>query len=274
MAISLTQKSPARPSLLSLPLELYLEIFSSLAPQDIVEIKRSCRTLYCVVSSEEEALFSFLLKTDPDLAEASTVYRSTALPKTPPTLQSFFLLKRRVDVVDCLLRYVITDILNESFRMDVAEWSKDPTKRACFHDVINDIRPYFLLLGHFLEAFKGYFGCLIRERAATYSGADVRLLQSWILRHYSPHAAQRLTLVYRDLMRSLGRKLRPPSYANRTERTLRGWTHDPAKPEDCRDIAIWGGLQVRISYTISKIFNQSTNTDTEVSSRQYGASYP
>ena len=233
-------------------MELYLEIFSFLAPQDVVEIKRSCRTLYHVVSSEEESIFSSLLKTAPDLAEASTVYRSTALPKTPPTLQTFFLLKRRVDVVDRLLRYVITDILNESFRMDVAEWLQDLTKRACFHDIINDIRPYVLLLGHFLDAFKEYFGCLIRERAAVQSGVDARLLQSWILRHYSPHAAQRVTLVYRDLMRSLGRKLRPPSYANRTERTLRGWTHDPAKPEDCRDIAIWGGLQVRVYYTVYK----------------------
>lgn len=178
------------------------------------------------------------------MPEAFDIYRSTTLPRTLPTLDSLLDLQLRVNVVDRLLRYLITEILNESFRVDASEWYKDPTKRACFHDIINDITPYLLLLGHFFEAFKAYFASLLHEKGDVRSYNDIRFLQSWILRHYSPHAAQRLTLIYRDLMRSLGRKLRPPSYANRAERTLRGWTHDPAKPEDCRDIAIFGGLQV------------------------------
>lgn len=197
------------------------------------------------MSSEEETLFFFFLKRTDHLPEAFDVYQSTILPRTLPTLNSFIDLQFRVDVVDRLLRYVVTEILSESFRTDASEWYKDPTKRACFHDVINDIKPYLLLLGHFFEAFKAYFTCLLREKGDVGSDTEIRFLQSWILRHYSPYAAQRLTLIYRDLMRILGRKLRPPSYANRAERTLRGWTHDPAKPEDCRDIAIFGGLQVR-----------------------------
>lgn len=224
-------------------MELYLEIFFLLTPYEVVKIKYSSRALYHIVSSEEEALFSFFLRRSPHLLEAFKMYRSTVLPKTLPLLNTYFALKLRVDIVDRLLRYVITDILNESFRMDAAEWSRDPLKQACFDDVISDIRPYMLLLGHFLEVFKSYFGRTVQEKVAEHSYAEIRLLQSWILRHYTPYAAQRVTLVYRDLMRSLGRKLRPPSYANRTERTLRGWTHDPAKPEDCRDIAIFGGLQ-------------------------------
>ena len=231
--------------MLHLPLEIYLEIFFLLTPYDLIKTKHSCRTLYRVVSLGEEALFLFFVRKSTSLPKAFDVYRATALPGTLPTLNGLLALQSRVDVAECLVGHLITDILTESFRMDASEWLKDPTKRACYHDVINDIEPYLLLLGHFLEAFREYFAGLLREKAAVRSYADIRFLQSWILRHYSPHAAQRVTLVYRDLMRCLGRKLRPPSYANRAERTIRGWTHDPAKPEDCRDIAIFGGLQVR-----------------------------
>jgi len=253
----LTEHSSLQSALLSLPFELYLDIFLLLRPRDLISIKHSCRRLGYVVSSEEETLFFFFLKRTDRLPGAFDVYRSTILPGILPTLDGLVNLQSRVDVVDRLLRFLITEILNESFRADASEWYKDPTKRACFHDIINDIRPFLLLLGHFFEAFKAYFACLLREKGDVRSYDDIRFLQSWILRHYSPHAAQRLTLIYRDLMRSLGRKLRPPSYANRAERTLRGWTHDPAKPEDCRDIAIFGGLQVRTRYICCTVTQHS-----------------
>lgn len=198
-----------------------LEILILLAADDLVNLKQVCRSFYNIISAEEANLFSHCIKRSPELLQAYHLYTSVPLPATPPTLNSFYALQARVSIVDRLLRFVITDILSESFRMDASEW--DATKRGCFDDVIKDIRPHLTLVGHFLDAFRDYLGRLIRQRSILQTDI-IASIQSWILRHYSPYAAQRVSLVYRDLMRSLSRKLRPPSFANRTERTLRGWT--------------------------------------------------
>ncbi|KAL8828004.1 MAG: hypothetical protein Q9191_002841 [Dirinaria sp. TL-2023a] len=172
---------------------------------------------------------------------ALEIYGCTALPRVFPTLKHLVALTHRVNLVDKLARLLIIDILNEAYAQNISLWAKQPARWNTYQDAIQDIKPYFLLLGHFLEAFRANFVYLLS--VGFYQHDIAALLSGWVLRHYTPYASLRVCLAYRDLMSKLARKLRPPSYANSAERGLRGWTRDPAKPEDCQDIAVFGGLE-------------------------------
>lgn len=228
----------------SLPVELFLQITHDLCPREIVNLQLSCKTLYHIVSVQEEALVSMSLRNYPNIRLALEVYSCTTLPRVLPRLKDLIALTHRVNVVEKLVRFLITDILNEAYGHDIAVWAQQPTRWNTYQDAIQDVEPYFLLLGHFLEAFRANFVYLM-TRGFNWDSRDAiaSLLSSWTLRHYHPYASVRVCLVYRDLMDKLARRLRPPSYANAAERGLRGWTRDPAKPEECRDIAVFGGLE-------------------------------
>ena len=230
--------------LLFLPVELLLQVFHLLSPKDIVNVQLSCKTFYQIISVQEEALVSLYLRKHRDIRGAFEVYRCTALPTVLPRLNDLLGMMHRVDIVDNLVRILTTDILNETYRQDKSIWSKEPAKWTTYKDIINDIKPYFVLLGHFFEAFRAQFASLASKKPSLRGHKGLpSSLSSWIMRRYSPYAAIRVCLIYYDLMLKLGRKLRPPSYANAAERGLRGWTRDPAKPQDCHDIAVIGGLE-------------------------------
>ena len=214
-----------------------------MCPEEVVNLQLSCKKLHHIVSVQQEALVSIFLKKYGRVRLALEVYSCTALPRVLPRLKDLIALTHRVNLVDKLVRHLLTEILNEAYGQDISLWAQQPARRKTYQDAIQDIEPYFLPLGHFLESFRANFVYLLSGKFDWDShDALPLLLSSWALRHYTSYASIRVCLAYRDLMNKLARKLRPPSYANAAERGLRGWTRDPAKPEDCRDIAVFGGL--------------------------------
>ena len=216
-------------------------------PVDLVRLGQCCSTVRQMVYAQEKALASMFLRESCQLRFAFEVYKSTILPGAFLRLHDLVKLKLRRDIIDQLTKIIVTEIFDEVYSGRIAndaEWRDNPDRLQTWEDTVEDITPFFLLLYHFLEAYRSYFVLILSLDEKYCNQQDITsLISSWILRHYNPYAAVRLCMVYADLLSKLHRKLRPPTYAGAAERGLRGWTRDPAKPEDCRDILVFSGLE-------------------------------
>ncbi len=69
-------------------------------------------------------------------------------------------------------------------------------------------------------------------------------IEKRIIDRYHPEYLLKLHQMYKLLLAAFVRKLRPPSYAGRLERSLRGWSKTPASQDDIVKVLLLGGLRV------------------------------
>lgn len=68
-------------------------------------------------------------------------------------------------------------------------------------------------------------------------------IEKRIIDSYNPKQLLQVHQMYKLLLAAFVRKLRPPSYAGRLERSLRGWSKTPASQDDIAKVLLLGGIR-------------------------------
>ncbi|KAI9867768.1 MAG: hypothetical protein M1830_005746 [Pleopsidium flavum] len=118
-----------------------------------------------------------------------------------------------------------------------------------------------MTLHHFLESYRNILlGPLMNEARVSpnstplYGQSKVSLggaqttgdllsAEKSIINSYDPEQLLQVHQMYKLLVPIFVRKLRPPSYAGRFERSLRGWSQTPASQDDIVKVLLLGGIK-------------------------------
>ena len=234
---------------LNLPGELQLEILCELSPSDISSLRATCRAFHEVIHKQASPIVRHLIKTSIFREEYIGLY---PLPE-PPTavgLDYLYGTSHRLCVVRGLSHHMADFIMTKICRCHTSSQVRKFTPR--YNNMVANMIPALLVLFHFFESY----------RAALVISADKRIFggdndggttgffpnfaceESEIIRKYDTwKQLWRAHSMYRLLTVVFGLKLRPPSYAGKLERTLRGWGKKPATREDLVKLMVLGGLE-------------------------------
>ena len=234
---------------INLPGELQLEILYELSPSDISSLRATCRAFHEVIHMQASPIVRHLIKTSIFREDYIGLY---PLPE-PPTavgLDYLYGTSHRLCVVRGLSQHMADFIMTKIYRCHTSSQVRKSTPR--YNNMVANMIPALLVLFHFFESY----------RAALVRSADKRIFggdhdggttgffpnfaheESEIIRKYDTwKQLWRAHSMYRLLTVVFGLKLRPPSYAGKLERALRGWGKKPTTREDLVKLMVLGGLE-------------------------------
>ncbi|MCJ1226332.1 hypothetical protein MMC12_002982 [Toensbergia leucococca] len=109
--------------------------------------------------------------------------------------------------------------------------------------MIRNMRPLLLMIFHFFENYRiARTKSNNMDRAIT-SEDELVEVETRIMELYEPNDLYQAHAMYKFLILVITRKLRPPTYAGKMERSLRGWRQKPATSAEMAKLVVLGGLE-------------------------------
>ena len=211
--------------------------------REILNLRLVCRMFCATIDSNEVSIVRHLINQQP-LRRFAMLYQSLAVPM-PYTWKQLLGLCHRFHVVDHLANFLVHLMVSELHYVDPIEALNRSGIEAVITDIVPKIRPYLLMLFHFLEMYRAELA-KAAKRCDTLAENFVvahRRVETHIVRQYNGHAIHSFVTLTHYLMKIMMKYLRPAPYAGFLERRLRGWLAEPAPFEHCMRLLVIGGLE-------------------------------
>ncbi|KAI9834199.1 MAG: hypothetical protein M1819_003037 [Sarea resinae] len=231
----------------ALPNELQMQILSDIPFPDILSLRRSSRLLHRLITENEAPIVRHQIK---------HFFPEHLLELYPPPsadvdLHYLFSLARRQRIGRRLAFQVREYILREICLMDTAKKRRRFESRR--RKMEETITPALYTLMHFFENYRSALldYCIDLNRSPGQrrhtSPAD---LEIEIMKTYDSQRLMQAHEIYKLLLQSFARQIRPTTYAGLMERLYRrGWTRPPPSDGDAATLLVLGGIE-----EIGKIF--------------------
>lgn len=235
----------------TLPNELQIQILCGLQFDELLALRLSNTSFFNLIHQNESPLVRHLIKND-----APRLLLDLWPPPQIPQAASFayFLgLTHREIVVRDLATHIADFIMIKICRRTTK------SQQEGFHPRYQRIRsrcePLILTLYHFFESYRNVLMKPVinetsgsRKSGPLYSPsldqlASPREIEKKIIDRYDTKQLLQVHQIYKLLLAAFVRKLRPPSYAGRLERSLRGWSKTPASQDDIVKVLLLGGIR-------------------------------
>lgn len=214
---------------------------------------------FCVTIDTYQASITRHLIDKKPLREFAMLYRSLAIP-IPYSLGHLFDLSHRFHVVNHLAELLARLIVTTLDQTCLTDLAKHPELQAETTMMALKMRPYLLMLSHFLEMYRAELAEVVKTcdiSVKTKRDAALDHAEAHVIQRYNGHVVHSLCSLAHFLIMVIARKLRPASYAGSLERRLRGWSTEPATAAECMRILVMGGLEsVHMVISIPKFSNR------------------
>ena len=237
--------------LLALPNELQVQILCELEFADLLALRLTNTILYSLIHQNESPIVRHLIKhKTPELL--SSLWPPPQRPESASF--SYYLgLAHRLVVVRDLATHIADFIMIKL----LSKTTKSQQEGFCLqHQRMNSrCQPLILILYHFFESYRNNLLAPFSNKASRvenpgppyssilYQIGGPQEIEKGIINGYNPEQLLHVHLMYQLLLSALKCKLRPPSYAGRLERTLRGWRKTPASEGDIVKVLLLGGIE-------------------------------
>ena len=227
--------------LAALPVELQVQILTLLSFHDILSLCRTARFFQHVITLNQSQIVR------EQTAKEIAPWMLDLYPPPPPSrvhLHYLAGLRHRLAICSRLSSRVADYITREIFRRTSAK------SRARFqkqHDGMQrKMVPLLSALFHYFESFRAAYVNEIQR-----DGPNIKVpgnpggnsFEEVILCGYDGRVLLQAVQMYKLLYTAFGRRLRPPTYAGRLERSLRGWRRPGPSHNDLAKILIIGGIR-------------------------------
>lgn len=246
-------RSASIPALYRFPAELQLQIVCDLSYSDLLSLRQASRASYQLVAVNEAHIVRHHMAhvVPPHMAK---LYRASAT--ADPSLRFLAGLAKRLDICNSLAGLIAEHMTTFWFRRTTAASKK---KFAPQQEVMRRrmVPPLFTLLHHF-EKFRDLYITRLAPMTlpADFDPSSWEVWERDTLGDYDDQVLEQAHMMYTVLIESLVRQLRPPSYAGRLERSLRGWNrHRPPEHQMVKVILVGGIPEVERILRI-KNYNQ------------------
>ena len=209
----------------------------------MVALRSACRRSYNLVQFHQSPIVRSLVKQDSTFKSAAVLYPPPPAPELA-TWGYIYQLSHRLAVVHRLSQQIASFIVQKVYRKTIEEFADQ------YENMINNMEPLLLHIFHFLEQYRAALidSVKIRTQECDEVNQHIRCREHLqeemkILEQYDIKILSRTDAMYKVLCMIVVRKLRPPSYAGKFERALRGWSREPAREEDIVKLLVLGGLE-------------------------------
>ncbi|KAL2171916.1 hypothetical protein VTG60DRAFT_1303 [Thermothelomyces hinnuleus] len=225
----------------SLPNELQIEIIASLPLSDVLNLRLASRSLHALVSLNETPITRY------HLDHHVPAYAKRLYPPPEGTPLNFHYLCglwHRLHVAAKLSYLICEWVTKEMFFRNTEE------KRRQFAPQTERMRrrliPMVFTVFHFFETYRKLHLKYIVENGYGLHKTPytVNPIEAEILKMYDDRTLFQVHEVFPLVMASFDRRLRPPSYVGRVERSLRGYLREKPPEEVHVAILCLGGLRV------------------------------
>ncbi len=228
-----------------------------LAFDELLALRLSNSSFNQAILQNESHLVRHILKRD----TPSLVLNLWPPPEPPqPTTISYLSALNHRDAVAWKMATHIADFI----MIKICRRTTGPQQAAFafpFRRIRSRTQPLILTLYHFFECCRREIlltpvtkqeprlleslapdGSLAPDSGTPYRQCYFAFMQATIIGSYDPKQLLQVHQMYQLILAAFVRKLRPPSYAGRFERTLRGWSKAPATQTDIAKVLLLGGL--------------------------------
>lgn len=227
-----------------------MQILCGLDFADMLALRLTHTSFYNLILQNESPIVRHLIKHDaPQLLV--DLWPPPQLPQ-PSSLSYFLGLTHRNVVVRELATYIADFIMIKICRQTTKVQQDGFYPR---HQRIRSrCQPLLLTLYHFFESYRNHLVAPVLNEASGFTKVgpldfstfpqlgNTQELERMIIDRYDPERLLQVHQMYKLLLAAFVRKLRPPSYAGRFERTLRGWRKTPASQDDIVKVLLLGGI--------------------------------
>lgn len=227
------------PPLYRLPAELQLQIILHLSYTDLLTLRRTSRPLYALIAvNEAHVVRHYLNHVVP--RHAVELYRPSSANLT---LSFIARLAHRYRVCDRLARLIAEHLTIFWFRLTTHDSVKRFAKRQ--QTMRRRMVPPLLTLFHHFETLRALYVHRLAGPDADPQSETV-YWEQWeceTLESYDARVLLHAHMMFSVLIHSFQLHFRPPSYAGRLERSLRGWTRNKPSERDLIRVIMIGGLR-------------------------------
>ncbi|KAI1435688.1 F-box domain-containing protein [Xylaria sp. CBS 124048] len=274
---SLRKKSVSFDQLFAnLPNELKIQIIASLPLSDLLSMRLASRSWHAMITLNESSITRYHLE------HHVPAYATRLYPTPRPSAMKLHYLCgiwHRLHVAS-KLSFLISERVTKEIFLRTTESQRNEFAPQ-YERMRRRLVPLLFTIFHFFETYRALHLEYIKER-----GHGLRLepytinpIELKVMNMYDDHTLLRVHQVFPLVISSFCRRLRPPSYAGRFERSLRGYLRD--KPEDEVYVAALcvGGLRQVEKFwevkgyntrrsAVDTWYNSVTNEQVEHASRQ------
>lgn len=237
---------PFAPIFNNLPQELRIQVLCQMSLSDVLCMRLVCRKFRDFVDSSQSSIVRHFTEVRP-LEQIASLYQPvTSL--APRTFQNLFGLSRRYHVVKNLSDFLANRLVANIHRLSSWDLHERPDLmlELVSQKMALKVEPYLLMLFHFLETYRAELARLVRsdDIFSNATKEDInRNAEASAVRQYNGHIVHNLSALCHFLIVTIMMRLRPASYAGFLERTLRGWSGEPASEAQCVELLVLGGLE-------------------------------
>ncbi|KAH8727154.1 hypothetical protein GQ44DRAFT_725442 [Phaeosphaeriaceae sp. PMI808] len=233
--------SPFLDALVQLPNELHLHILRELCVADVLSLRRTSRVLNDLITGNAPALVRHWVRCR--LGDLHLRLYPTPGPNTADF--PFLLAMRRRHIASIRLTRLLTDHL-----VRYPSEQSCPRQKQLWTSVYERMMPLVFGVGFFLDEHRRLLleRDLGRIRPRSHIGYNVCTTngiteqEMKIMKRLDPPLRLQYFYMYCFIVQVLMRKLRPSSRTGPVEKFLRGWSSQPACPEDVAFFLILGGI--------------------------------
>lgn len=236
----------------SLPNELQLQIIAPLPVPTILNLRLASRSFHGLISLNESTIARH------HLSASVPRYAINLYPSLDPshiTLHYLCSLWHRLHVAAKLAKLIAEHTTKEIFLRDTEakyiEFQPQHNRMRC------RLMPLIFTMFHFFEKYREHH---VRHLAS--GGVPLRLqsftlnpIERQVMEMYDDRTLLHLHQVFPLILSSYSRRLRPPSYAGRLERSIKGYLKDKPADEVYSTILAVGGLRQAESFWQTKGYN-------------------
>ncbi|KAI9707282.1 MAG: hypothetical protein M1836_000242 [Candelina mexicana] len=224
----------------ALPNELHVQILCELPFVDILTLRMTSRSFLDLITISQSPIVRHHVK------HGIPTHFLRIYPSPSPMnarLNYLIGLQYRLRVCSSLAGRLADFFSAETFgnRTESSRQKFQPQRDRMWRRMI----PWLLVLFHFFESYRSNLIEHLLNRTEPLPSAEPdspHHLQVDIISNYSPQILLVAHEIYRLLLRSFSRKLRPPTYAGRLERSIRGWKKPPPAEAELVKVLLAGGL--------------------------------
>lgn len=241
----------------ALPNELQIHILRELTFGDILSLRLSNSSFYHLINQNESPIIRRCIKHD-----ALSLSLDLWPPPQPPKPATIFYLRGLThrsliawDLATHIADFIMIKICRRTTTSQQEGFNPQHVR------IRSRAQPLILTLYHFFESYRNILLVPIMNEArvssnstplyeppqvslgGAHSPCDFLNAEKRIIDGYDSKQLLQVHQMYKLLLAAFVRKLRPPSYAGRFERSLRGWSKTPASQDDIVKVLVLGGIR-------------------------------
>ncbi|EPE26876.1 hypothetical protein GLAREA_02790 [Glarea lozoyensis ATCC 20868] len=237
---------------LTLPAELQAQIIAPLPIHAVLNLRLVSKTFHALVTLNESPIARY------HIANSLPKYTLKLYPVPDPQFINLHYLCgiwHRLQVALKLSTMITQQATKELFSRttEAARLEFEPqSQRMC-----KRLTPLVFALFHFFETYRD-----LHVKHLTYGGVPLRMqaftlnpIETQVMAMYDDHTLLKVHQVFPLILSSISRRLRPPSYAGRIERSIKGYLKDRPADEVYSSIVLVGGLRQAQRFWEKKGYN-------------------